>query len=330
MQKEDVTRYVPIIILLALVTVSFFIVRSYIVALIGAFILAYLIHPIHTKLHKKMPSSIAASITIAITLAILLIPVGWVISQLIAQTYTAIQNGAITNIITSIENLQFIQDYNINIREVINRFFSIGLNSLSKITVSVAGALVSLFVMVFAMYYLLLEWNAINRNIKKYIPFAHKDKLIEEIADATKKMVHGTLFIAIIEFVIAAIGFWLAGTPFFLVLATLIALFAFIPGGPGLIWIPVLIIEIVQQNYVSAGIILAFGLFISIYIDTIFRTKVAGKNARIHPVIVLLGILGGTPVFGLAGIVIGPLFLSYTLEILEEVLSIDHDHKSSN
>ena len=68
-------------------------------------------------------------------------------------------------------------------------------------------------------------------------------------------------------------------------------------------------------------IILAFGLFTSIYLDTMLRTKMSGKESNIHPIVMLLGIMGGTPLLGLAGIVVGPLLLSYTLEILEEVFN---------
>jgi len=98
-------------------------------------------------------------------------------------------------------------------------------------------------------------------------------------------------------------------------------LFAFIPGGPAIIWAPALIIKIIQGDYISSGVILLFGLFISIYIDTILRTKIGGKDSRISPIIMLLGIMGGTPLMGLAGIIVGPLLLSYTLEILEEILN---------
>ncbi|MBM3206973.1 MAG: AI-2E family transporter, partial [Candidatus Staskawiczbacteria bacterium] len=157
--------------------------------------------------------------------------------------------------------------------------------------------------------------------IRNYVPFEKKDKVIKDMSNTTKKIVKGTLFLAFIQSLVAALGFWLAGIDFYLILAALIGLFAFIPGGPAIVWAPTLIIKIIQQDYISAGIILVFGLFISIYLDTILRTKVAGKDSGIHPAIMLLGVMGGVPLLGLTGIVVGPLLLSYTLEILEEVLS---------
>lgn len=321
MRKEWIHRYLPIIILLVLVTVSFIIIRDYVVAIISAFITTYLVYPIHKKLQKKMPSWLAAGITLTGTILIIFIPIFFVIKEVISQIYRAIQSGSLALLIAKIENMTLLQSYNLNLSEVTNNFFSFGVRTLSSITLSVAASIVTLFVMIFIIYYLLLDWPKLSSRIRNYVPFDNKDKIMSDMADTTKKIVKGTLFLALIQALVAAVGFWLAGINFYLILATLIGLFAFIPGGPAIVWVPTLIIKIVQHDYVSAGIILAFGLFISIYLDTILRTKVAGKHSGIHPVVMLLGVMGGTPVLGLAGIIVGPLILSYTLEILEEILS---------
>lgn len=321
MRKEWIHRYLPIIILLVLVSVSFIIIKSYVVAIIGAFITTYLVYPIHKKLERKMPSWLAASLTLAGTILIIFLPIFLVIKEIISQIYRAIQSGSLAMLISKVENLEAIQKYDFNLSELTNNFFSFGVKTLSGITVSVATSIVSLFVMIFIIYYLLLSWPKLSIRIKNYLPFDNKEKVIKDMADTTKKIVKGTLFLAFIQALVAGIGFWLAGIDFYLILATLIGIFAFIPGGPAIVWVPTLIIKIIQQDYVSSGIILAFGLFISIYLDTILRTKVAGRDSSIHPVVMLLGVMGGTPVLGLAGIIVGPLLLSYTLEILEEILS---------
>lgn len=321
MRKEWIHRYLPIIILLALITISFVIIKSYIVAIIGAFITTYLVYPIHKKLERKMSSWLAATITLAGTIIIIFLPLFILIKEIISQIYRAIQSGSLALLVSRIENIEFIRQYNLNISDLTNNFFSFGINTLSSITLSVATSIVSLFVMIFIIYYLLLSLPKLSIRLRNYIPFEKKDKLIRDMADTTKKIVKGTLFLAFIQSLVAGIGFWLAGINFYLILAALIGLFAFIPGGPAIVWFPTLIIKIVQQDYISAGIILAFGLFISIYLDTILRTKVAGKDSSIHPAIMLLGVMGGTPVLGLAGIIVGPLLLSYTLEVLEEILS---------
>ncbi|MEK6846719.1 MAG: AI-2E family transporter [Nanoarchaeota archaeon] len=320
MEKDQVKKYITLAALAILIVLSFMIIKSYIVWLISAFILAYLFHPLNKWFERKMSKPLAATITIIITLLIILIPISAVVAEITSQAYNSIQNGVASQ---TLENIaaKIIEKYNLDIKAITKKALEIGVQALTSITLSALAALLGMFIMIFAMYYMLTEWEIINTKIKKFIPFQNKEHLINEISHSTKKVLHGTVLIAVIEFVVAALGFWLAGSKFFLVLATMTALLAFIPGGPGLVWVPTLIIELLQKNYLSAGIILAFGLVISVYIDTIFRAKVAGKNARIHPLIALLGILGGTPIFGIPGIVIGPLFLSYTIEIVEEFLS---------
>ncbi len=320
MEKDQTKRYITFAALAILIVLSFMIIRSYIVWLISAFILAYLFHPLNKWLERKMSKTLAATITIIITLLIILLPISAVIAEITSQAYSAIQNPTTSQTLENIAS-KIIEKYDLDIKAITKKALEVGAKALASITLSAITALLGMFIMIFAMYYMLTEWDVINAKIKKFIPFQNKERLINDIAHSTKKVLHGTVIIAIIEFVIAALGFWLAGSKFFLILATMTALLAFFPGGPGIVWIPVLIIELFQKNYLSAGIILLFGLVISVYIDTIFRARVAGKNARIHPLIAMLGILGGTPIFGIPGIVIGPLFLSYTIEIVEEFLS---------
>ncbi len=319
MQKEQVHKYIPILILGILAVISFLIIKPYILALLSAFILSYLVRPLNKRLEKRFSKSTSAMLTILITMLVIFVPIGWTLTEVATQGYALVQSGTIGKVISIMQQWKIFENYNLS-QEII-QITSKSIQTISSVTFSLIGIIISLCIMIFAMYYLLIDWEKISERIKKAMPFSNKERLAKDIANTTKKIVHGTLFIAIIEFVITALGFWLAGINFFIVLATLTAILAFVPGGPGIVWIPLFIIKIISQDYVSAVIILITGLIISIYVDTIFRAKVAGKDARIHPLIALVGILGGTPVFGVLGIIIGPLFLSYTIEIIEEILA---------
>jgi predicted PurR-regulated permease PerM len=96
---------------------------------------------------------------------------------------------------------------------------------------------------------------------------------------------------------------------------------AFIPGiGPAMIWVPTFIIQLISGEYFSAITILITGLVISIVIETLLFSKILGDKASIHPLMILIGILGGIPLFGIFGFIIGPLVLAYTVKILEQSL----------
>jgi len=52
-------------------------------------------------------------------------------------------------------------------------------------------------------------------------------------------------------------------------------------------------------------------------LDMILRPKIIGDKAKIHPIIILLGILGGLKLLGIVGIILGPLFLSFLITFLK-------------
>jgi predicted PurR-regulated permease PerM len=294
-------------------------IKPYILALLSAFIISYLVKPIHSKLEKRMSNKIAAIGTILIFFLIIGTPIMWTFKEVIFQGYSLIESGSVEKLVNLLHKIEFLQYY--QIEPEINKIISLGINSLSGITVSIINATISLFIVLFGMFYMLTEWSSINSKIKNALPFPNKEKLSKDIAQTTNKIVHGTLFIAIIELIIATIGFWLADVNFFMLFAILTAMLAFIPGGPILIWGPIIVFKLLEKQYLNSTIILVIGIIISLYIDTILRARIVGKNTRIHPLIALIGILGGTSVFGILGIIIGPLFLSYAIRISEEILA---------
>mgnify|MGYP001563594730 CR=1 FL=1 len=103
-------------------------------------------------------------------------------------------------------------------------------------------------------------------------------------------------------------------------MAVTIGILAFIPGlGPALIWVPLSIIEFLYgEKYTALGVII-FGIFLTVYLDSIFRTKVLSKKTQTHPVVMLFGIIGGVQLFGLIGLIIGPLILIIFLTIIESM-----------
>ena len=199
--------------------------------------------------------------------------------------------------------------------------YQILISLLTDLTTAIASAIISVIIIIIAMYYFLVDWDSITKSLIRYFPFKHKNKASKDISKITKNLIYGAFIIALVEFAIASIGFKLAGLNSFFLLGIITGLFAFIPAvGPAIVWVPTLIIMILQKNIVASAIILIMGLIISIYIDTIFRAKIIGNKTGIHPFIVLIGIIGGVTVLGVAGFIIGPLILSYSIRLLDDLI----------
>lgn len=320
MKKEAIKQYAPIVIAAIFLLISFFIIKPYIIALISAFVLAYLIRPFHLRLSKLTSKKISAALC-AILIAILIIsPIIFIVKGIVSQADNFSNIKTISVSYFEKINLKLSEKFNIDINEILNKLISYISSLLAGAAKEIPSILLSLFITVFGMYYILIDWEIIIISIKKYLPFENKNEISNEISQITNKIVYGTLLLAFIEFAVAALGFYISGVKYFLLLPVLIAIFVFIPGGPAVVWIPTFFIELLQKNYTAAIGVLITGLVISIYLDTILRIKLSGKGTNISPLIFLVGLLGGISIFGIFGFVIGPLLLSYAIKFLEEIV----------
>src|SRR3989344_4933590 len=117
---------------------------------------------------------------------------------------------------------------------------------------------------------------------------------------------------------VAAIGFKIIGVQAAILWAFLIGILAFIPfAGSAIVWIPIAIVNIITKAYPQAIGIIIIGLII-IAIETFLRPKIIGSRADIHPVLVLIGALGGVEILGIIGLVVGPIVLSSFFTILKD------------
>ncbi len=305
--------------LLLLIILCYLILKSYLVALISSFILAYLVRPVYLRIERKSGKNLAAIICILLILAVVLIPTWFVFNALIQQTGGYFTEGVFDSVSEKLLSYPLFEKLNTteNIAKVgsaAGKLFTSTILSLPRFLISILLALV-------AVYYILVDWEKIVFNLKRSIPLYDKEKIVKEISEITNVMVYGTLFVGLIEFAVASIGFYLLGIKFYLLIGGLIFLFAFIPGlGPTIVWVPLAIYYFIYGQYGIALGVLIIGLILSVGLDLIFKTKLLGRRSKMNPLIILLGILGGIPLFGFFGFVIGPLILAYTVKIVQQVV----------
>ena len=181
--------------------------------------------------------------------------------------------------------------------------------------------LLALVITLFGTYYILTNWEPLFVKIQTYLPFKDKTTLFKDISKTTNTLIYGSFVIALIEFVIATIAFYFLEIKSYLVLSFLIGLLAFIPGlGPTIVWAPLALFYLATSDYSRAISVIIVGIVLSLGIDAILRSKLMSRNSNSNPLVILIGILGGIPLFGVAGIIIGPLVLIYTLRLLQEAI----------
>ncbi len=316
-EKENARKYLFLAVIAILVILSFFVIRPYIIALVSAYILAFLVKPIYDWLARRMGKGISAILCLIVIILIVVIPISAIFAEIVKQAGTS--SELVESVSEKIEGLPYLDK--VNIEELRSKGSSLLVLLITKTLLLIPGFIISVAVMLLAIYYILLNWVPLAKSLKEFMPFKNREKVSEEISKTTRGIVHGYVLIAIIEFIVAFIGFYLSGVQYYLLLPVIIALFAFIPGvGPGVVWIPTAIYYFIAGE-IGTGIgVVITGLIISILIETVLFGKIAGKKTGINPLIFIVGVLGGVPMFGIFGFIIGPLILVYTLKLLEAAL----------
>jgi len=321
--------------------ISFLLAWSFIAAIFGAIVLAYLFHPVYDFIVKAIKNeTLSAFITSIIVIGILIIPIiilGNVIFkeasdlfiQIKAIDFAQLQEKYLSTFLGQKfgGSVTFI-DY---IRDGLDRLSTAILQKTGEFIFSLHEKLLQLFVTFFLMFYLLKDGKRLLFSIKEALPLKRKYK--NEIADKFNDTIYATMYgivlTAIIQGTIGGIGLWIfkVQSPFLWgIVMIILSLFPFV--GAAFVWLPAAIIKLSLGDTFNGIGLLLFGVFIVSTIDNIVRPKIIGSRSKVHPAMVLIGVLGGLRFFGIMGIIIGPLILAiltvffeiYTSEEFEDTI----------
>lgn len=328
-----------VIILLVL---SFFLVRPFLEAIIVGALLAYITFPIYKIIHKKLPESVSALLICFMVLLIIVIPAVFLVKFVVQDAYATftlvkdkLSEGIFTNcasqLCKSIET--FVQTPQINavIQDFMGSFTANVFERGSRFLISLPRIIINLFVMLFALFYFLKGGELFLSKLGHYLNI-HK-KAYSHILTRLKEIVYGIVFgyliIALIQGALGALGFFIFGVSSPIFWGMVMALLALIPVlGTGFVWVPAaifLFLEGTAQNsnvLIFKGIALfLYGLLIVSTVDNILKPKLIGNKAKVHPLIILVGIFGGLYLIGPLGVIIGPLALSFTAVVVDTYLN---------
>ncbi len=175
-------------------------------------------------------------------------------------------------------------------------------------------ALLALIVALVTMYYAIVEGPGLARRIERIAPLEprHTRALLVEAREVAHTAFVGTIATAIVQGVLAGIGYAFLGVPQPVLWGAATALASFVPIiGTLVIWIPIAGYLLVDGHAVRAIIMLAWGVFVVTSLaDYVIRPRIVGGHGHGHPLLTLIALLGGIEVFGLAGLIIGPIVMS--------------------
>jgi predicted PurR-regulated permease PerM len=329
-----------LIVLLIAVSVAFgWILWPFYGAILWATVLAIVFAPLYRWLLASMGRhrNLAA-------FAALLIIVTMVILPLTLTAASVLQEA--TNLYETIEAGQM--DFGQFIQQVINALPTwatdildrLGLTHLSEIQSRLSAALVqgskiiaaqalnvgkgtanffvSLFLMLYLLFFFLRDGTALSRRIKDAIPLPAEQKreLFTKFTIVTRAMFKGTLLVAVVQGALGGFIFWVLGIHAPVLWGVVMGLFSLLPAvGAAVVWLPTAIYFLATGANWEGVVLIAFGAFVIGLVDNLLRPFLVGKDTELPDYVVLISTLGGIAIFGLNGFVIGPVMAAMFIAV---------------
>lgn len=315
-------RIIILILILLLGTFLAYSLKDIISAGLGAIVFYTLLRSYYIKLIdvKKWKKPLAALFIIFSSFIILILPfftLSWMVINKISY-YT--QNSTeITDILTHFSAVLGVDVHSVKVVEIIQKIESWALGSFPSIITALLNIFFLMSVMYFILYFMFTEHEYFENSLLKYLPFKERNalQLAEELQKITQSNVIGQGIIAFAQGLCVGLGFLIFGIDDPLFWGVLSALLSFVPVvGSALVFVPAGLIELSYSNYYSGIGVLIWGVLIVANIDNVLRLIINKKMANIHPLISIIGVIIGLPMFGILGLVFGPLLISFFILLI--------------
>ncbi len=308
----------------------FLLVVPFSAPIVWAVMLAVLFSPVQRWLEKKLRSAgKAAVLAVCMIGLIVIVPVSFVAQRLVMQAATGaaliesrVKSGEWRRAIEAQPRLAPIAvriEQQINLQDTA-KSLAIWLSNLAgSIVTGSLYQVVSFFLTLYLLFFLLRDRHAILRAIRSLSPLAGADMhhLFHRVGDTIFATIYGTLAMSSVQGLLGGLMFWWLGLSSPLLWGVVMAVLAVIPVlGAFVVWIPAALFLLVDGHWGKALILAAWGLLVVGMIDNLLRPFLMGSRIKTHTALVFMSIVGGLIVFGPEGLILGPVVIETTSVLL--------------
>ena len=180
--------------------------------------------------------------------------------------------------------------------------------------------LVHFFLMMMTIYYLFKDGTRLKDYLSQLLPVPSDqlDKVMKTFQEMGRALFIGNGLSGIVQGILGGLGFFIFGLHSYFLWGTVIAFMAFLPIiGASIVFVPAAAILILQGK-TSLGLgFLAYNIFYSSIIEYLIKPKLIGQEMRMNSLLIFIGIIGGIKLFGILGIIYGPLIITIFMTLAE-------------
>lgn len=326
--RQIVNKTIVVLLIVSVFILAIFVIRPLILAIFLGIFVAYIAHPLYYPIKKIIKSENLATIIFCLLLLLVIaIPLIWFLptfAKEIFNTYLYIQkvdiSSAVGKLLGQFFSAEIATATAVQVNLFVTNFFNFILQSFSATFSDLPNLLIKFGIFIFTFYFATKDSEKIKKYLTDLSPLSKKteEKFGQEFRNVTNAVMLGQVLVGIVQGLTLGIGLWILGVPkvFFLTIVTMIA--SIIPIlGSWLVWIPVSLYLIVTGNLINGTILFFYGLLFVGTIDNVLRSYFIAKHSNLNIFVAIIGVIGGLYTFGVIGIILGPLVLSYLLIIIE-------------
>ena len=292
----------------------------FLAGILGAGVLYVVCAPGYRRLARLLPPRGAALVAVGVATVAVLLPGTWLVNALVQQAPETLRSLASDELLARLGSIR------IGGIELGARIAAAGdalAAWLTGRTLAVFGSvtqgMLNLVIALFGLYYLLLESETLWRSVAVRLPFSARgaEVLRRRFHSVTEAMLLGTALTAVLQGLVVGFAFRLVGLPHSLFWGIVTGFVSVLPVlGSALVWLPGVVVLLAQGRPGAALTLAALGAIVASNVDNLARPFVYERVSHIHPMVTLVGAFAGVRLFGLLGVLIGPLAISYFFELL--------------
>ena len=336
-ERRIQTRWIALLVATAIVLyLCWLMLRPFVEVLAWAAVLVIIFYPVHRRLLARTHRpSLSALLSCLLVIFTILLPLSLVATAVINEVVNTAQNlqGGVASLLdpnspTTGRVINWLSKY-INIEQLRSQQFLV--DRIKGISPAIAGralgfvggligVIIEIFFVIFTMYYLFRDGDRIVRAIPDMLPLnlEQSERILTRARDVIAASVYGVFVIALIQGTLGGLAFWFLGLPSALLWAVAMTLLSMIPmAGSFIVWIPGAIYLAAQGHWGRAIFLVLWGALVIGSVDNFLRPKLVGERTKLHELFIFFSVLGGLQVFGILGIVLGPVVLAITLALLD-------------
>ena len=344
MKKEHIAVILVLCISFLAFYLLYIILAPFLVPIFWAVLLAMVSYPVYKRIQRILKKKVFLSAFIMTLLIVLVIVIPFTLlmtslANEVIGAYNAvdemIKTGRIQAYLEEVQKIPVFQtiwarlDRSIGLSQTqpfdlllknIQQISTFLFNQSSKILKGLSTFLISFLFTLLSLYFLFKDGDHLFLRLKEVLPVPPKERdlLIGRFQAMVNATVFGGILIAIIQGVLGGLAYWVLGLHSPVLWGTAMAFFSFIPvGGTALIWGPTCLILFIMGDYLEGILLLLVGVLVIAMVDNFLRPFLISSKTKIHPLLLFFAVLGGIQVFGLIGVVAGPLVATICLTLFE-------------